>query len=118
MADEMPPPILLAVIAADYIHRDPASGRSTIVSIIRFPPVPEFPHTIRGIWVYLAVTEVTRATRIKVSLVSPNDQPVGEIFWDLQLMEPLFVYEAIGMFGDVSFNIPGTYFLRACVRRW
>lgn len=109
------PPIILAILPADYVHTDPTTGKKTVLGVLggvyafAFPAVHEF------LAVYIAVTDVYNEVVISVEVVevAAGDEPVNVGELTVKAASPLQVIEFGIPWPDVIFPRPGEYRLQA-----
>jgi len=110
---DMPPPVLLSVVAGEGLHRSLGTGRFSLLNILLGVGVEALPLTLPTLGVYVAVTEVVRDTHINVQLVTPGgDELAVGLGWNLKGGDPLVIHEMGTEFVGVTFRAPGDYALR------
>jgi hypothetical protein len=68
-----PPPLVLAVLTADAVHRDPATGKLSILGVVNEVRAASYPATLPFLAVYLAVTDGHGEVRLRVRVVDAAD---------------------------------------------
>jgi hypothetical protein len=111
---ERPPPEVLALIVADGLHRDAATGKFYILGTYSTIFAANFPCTHAGIVVYAALSDGHGNTPIKVRLVDANEErpPVFEAIGSVNFPNPLTVVEIGFAHGNIVFPAPGRYSLQ------
>ena len=68
-----PAPMVLAMILCDAIHQDPATKKSTLLGTFSTINARNFPAVHRQLAVHAAMTNGHGKTRIRLTLVGPNE---------------------------------------------
>lgn len=98
----MSDPYCLAMVLCDAVHRDPATGKSTILGTFSTVGAREFPAPIR-LCVYWAITDAMGEVELTFRLVNAKDilddavEPVFSLLFPIVSPSPLSVNE--GHFG-------------------
>jgi hypothetical protein len=93
MSDErtgIPGPVVLAMVICDAIHQDPATKKCTLLGTFSTITARSFPVVHPGLAIHVALTDGRGKTRIRLSLVSSQEEP-----------QTLFTQE-----GTIQFNDP------------
>ena len=112
MMADLPHPFLLALVPAEVVHRDAVTSKFTMLNAIHRLIVPEFPHTLDSVGVYIAMTEVIRETEIAITLVDPDDEKLGGHQWRVLPQDPVRVFEYALQIKNVVFVRPGLHSFR------
>jgi hypothetical protein len=105
-----PPPIVQSMILADWIHRDPATGKHFILGTYNRIGSPKFPTSQSALHIYLTITETHGPTVLRIRVVDVDDVlgPIHESAHTVDLPDPSRVYEFTFNIG-VVFPAPGDY---------
>ena len=97
------PPLLLALVMADEIRKDPATGKHSIRGIFDALGSPSFPCQPPSIAVYAALTDGHGPTPVRLRLIDVDETrpPVFDVSEVLQFAEPT----ALGQY-SFQFNNP------------
>ncbi len=111
MAVEQQPPDVLAMILADAVHRDLATGKNYIQGTFHGVAVASFPWTLVSMVVYVVLTEGYGETPIRVRLVDAEESrpPILETETRVNFPDPLTVMEVVFPWFNVVFLEPGEY---------
>jgi hypothetical protein len=107
-------PEIIAMILADVVHRDGATGKFSILGIHSVIVAPGFPWTHPHMTVYLALTDGRGETPMKMRLIDADDgdEPIFESETLLNFTDPTDVIELQFVQADVIFPKPGEYRLQ------
>jgi uncharacterized protein DUF6941 len=107
-------PDVLAMVLADGILRDMASGKFYIQGTYSIVSVPEFPWRHGPIMVYIAITNGHGKTPMKVRIVDVDDErePLLEANSEMEFADPLQVVEVVIGCPPIVFPEPGEYRLQ------
>ena len=105
------PPYALALVIADAIHRDPGTGKRTILGCFSSIYAREFPATHPALAVYIAVTEGRGVVPIKVRMVDVDDEkdPIFEVEGEANFQDPRMVMDMDLFIPNLVFPEPGEY---------
>jgi len=113
----MAEPYCLAMVLCDGVHRDAATGKSTILGTFSALGAKEFPARVL-FWVYFAVTDALGPTTLRLRIVDASSgiangsgedaSMVPEASWDHDFEDPLMVLE-VGAQIDTVLPKPGLY---------
>lgn len=84
-----PGPVVLAMVICDAIHQDPATKKCTLLGTFSTITARSFPVVHPGLAIHVALTEGRGHTRIRLSLVSSDDE-----------QQMLFTQEGVIQFAD------------------
>lgn len=94
-------PYCLAMILCDGVHRDPASGKFTLLGTFHAIRATEFPVGIR-LCVYFALTDIIGGHQIRLQVVDASahlddesPEPILTQTSDMAIEDPLMVVEGI-----------------------
>lgn len=114
MSDERlgpPGPVILAMVICDAIHQDPATRKCTLLGTFSTISASKFPVVHPGLAVHVAMTEGRGKTRIRLSLVS-SDEEQRVLFTQegvIQFADPRVVAEINFGIRNLEFPRPGEY---------
>ena len=105
-----PPPIVQSMIVADWIHREPVTGKHFILGTYNRMVAPKFPTPPSALHIYLTITETHGPTVLHIRVVDVDEVfgPIHESVHTVDLPEPNRVYEFTFNIG-VVFPAPGDY---------
>jgi hypothetical protein len=105
---------VLALIVADYVHRDENSGSFTILATRSAIGAREFPWRHARLAVYAALTDGRSDTTLQLRLVDVEAarEPVLEYETVIQFMDPTDDVEVVFHLSDLVFPEPGDYRLQ------
>jgi hypothetical protein len=111
---DFPPPVVLAMLICDHIHRD-SSGKHFILGVFNKLNCSTFPITHPVMAIYLSLTEVQhRGTlRLRVIHVNEDRDPVYVTNAKFEAHDPVAVVEATFSIHNVTFSEPGSYRVQA-----
>jgi hypothetical protein len=111
---EQQPPDVLAVVLADTILRDMATGKLYIQGTYSVIVAQTFPYQHPSIAVYFAITSGHGKTPIKMRLIDVDETraPVFEQAMDFDFPDPLAVVEGVFVAVGPPFPEPGEYRLQ------
>jgi hypothetical protein len=98
-------PLVLAMVVCDWVHRDPATNKHTILGTFSSLAAPHYPATHKRLGIYVALTDVLGLTPITLKLVDVNEtRPEQELAsGKIRCPDPRLVAE-------MGFNVPGVLF--------
>jgi hypothetical protein len=105
-------PLCLALVLADYIHRDRATGKRTILGTFSVIFAPELPATQEFVAVYCALTDGRGRTAIELRLVlvdQEGDQDVARAEGEIDFTDPQMVVEIDMILRGLVFPKAGEY---------
>ncbi len=108
---EQQPPDVLAMVLADTVLHDVASGKFYIEGTYSVIFAQEFPLVYPSIVVYLSITGGHGRTPVKMRLVDvdENDDPIFEAEGQFDFADPLQVVDMVLVGRGVRFPSPGEY---------
>lgn len=108
------PPVVLAMVVAETVLTDMATGRHTIQGTYHSLAAPAFPLVLPWIVVYVALTDGHGETQMRLQLVDVDETqpPLFELEAQVDLSDPLAVAEVIFTQRNVAFPEPGEYRLQ------
>jgi hypothetical protein len=111
MPVEQQPPLVLAMILADTVLLDVATGKNTIQGMYEVLHAPAFPFTQPAIVVYVALTEGHGDTAVQLRLVDVDElhEPLFELETIVNFADPFQVREIVFTHPRVVFPGPGEY---------
>jgi hypothetical protein len=114
MPIEQQPPDVLAMVLADAVLRDLATGKCFIQGTYTVIPARDFPFLHPSIVVYAAITNGHGQTPMKLRLVDANEEQEAlfETETSLLFSDPLVVIEVAFTAANVVFPEPGEYRLQ------
>jgi hypothetical protein len=114
MSPEQQPPIVLAMILADTVLFDVATGKNTIQGIYQMLEAATFPYTHSSIVVYVVLTEGYGETTVCLRLVDMDEvhPPIFELESVLNFADPFDVVDIVFRETKVVFPEPGEYCLQ------
>ncbi len=113
MSDEKlgpPGPVVLAMVICDAIHQDPATKKCTLLGTFSTITARNFPVVHPGLAIHVALTDGRGKTRIRLSLISAEDEP--PMFTQegtLQFADPRVVAEINFGIRNLTIPHPGEY---------
>jgi len=104
-------PDVLAMLFADDIHRETASGKFSILGTYDTVAAPSFPWTLPALIMYLALTDGRGQTPMTIRLVDVDElrPPIFESQATIDFSDPLSVVEMAFFETNVLFPGPGEY---------
>ena len=107
-------PLCLALVLADDIYRDTASGKRTILGTFSVIFSPEMPVTQGQLAVYCALTDGHGKTTIDLKLVridndNMTDEPIAEARGEVDFVDPRMVVELDLKLRGIVFPSAGEY---------
>jgi hypothetical protein len=114
MPVEQPPPLVLAMVLADTVLLDVATGKNTIQGTHQALRAAAFPFTQPSIVVYVALTEGRGDTTVQLRLVDVDElhAPLFELQTVVHFADPFQVREIVFTHPRVVFPEPGEYRLQ------
>lgn len=111
MAVKQQPPYVLAMILADAIHHDLATGKNYIQGTFQVITASSFPWTYPSLVVYVLLTEGYGDTRLRLRLVDGDEArpPIFELETVVNFPDPLAVLEVAFPQFNVVFPEAGDY---------
>jgi hypothetical protein len=111
---EQQPPDVLALILADAVLRDFATGKCFIQGTYSVITAPVFPHVHPLIVAYAAITNGHGQTEMRLRLVDVDEDraAVFEAEAPVEFPDPIAVVEMVFTATNVSFPKPGEYRLQ------
>ena len=113
MASNAPPPYALAMVICDAIHRDPATGKHTILGTFSSIAALDFPVRHPGMGVFISLTDGRGITPLTLKLVSADENVrIFEAGLEVDFEDPRMVLELATNIGNIEFPQPGEYRLQ------
>ena len=114
MADDVPPPVALAMIVCDAIWIDPSHKKPTILGVFSELGAPTFPAAHPLLSVFIDLTDGKGLVRLKLQLVDVDEknEPLFQIESDLEFPDPIAILNIQFGMGNVVFPEPGEYRLQ------
>jgi uncharacterized protein DUF6941 len=108
------PPDVLAMVLADTVLQEPATGKFFIQGTYSVIMATDFPWPHPNLTVYFAITNGHGKTPIKVRLVDVDEdrEPIFQMDAVLDFADPLVVVESVFTARGVQFPEPGEYRLQ------
>lgn len=107
-------PQVLTLTIADVVHRDPSTGKFSLLGIYNTIAAPAFPTIHPSLGVYFALTDGRGKTPLTLRLVDAEEErpPVLTINAVVDSRDPTQVLEAGYTFQRLEFPAPGEYLLQ------
>ena len=107
-------PLAQTIIVCDAVHRDPSTGKFTLLGTFSTLVARKFPCRHGQFCVFIALTECRGRVPLAVKLIridpeGGEDQTVTEVSGELTSPDPLRVHEVVMQLRDVTFEHPGEY---------
>lgn len=114
MSDEKlgpPAPVILAMVLCDAIHQDPATKKCTLLGTFSTITARSFPVMHAALAVHVALTDGRGKTRIRLTLVSSDDEQQVLFSQEgmIQFADPRVVAEINFGIRNLTFPRPGEY---------
>jgi len=108
------PPLPLALLICDGAHRDPATGKWTLLGLFNTLQVAQFPFHMPQMIAYLAMTDAQGKVPIKVKIVDSDEihDPLFIQENEFPIKDPRVVTDIVIGIRGVSFPKPGEYRLQ------
>jgi len=106
-----PGPVVLAMVICDAIHQDPATKKCTLLGTFSTITARSFPVVHPGLAIHVALTEGRGNTRIRLTLVS-SDEEQQVLFTQegtIQFADPRVVAEINFGIRNLALPRPGEY---------
>jgi len=112
-------PIALTLVVCDGAHRDPATGKWTLLGLFNSIRAPEFPVTHAHMVVYLALTEAAGKLTLRFQIVDSeeSEDPIATVDAELQVDNPRVVADLVIPIREVTFPAAGEYRLQVFAAR-
>lgn len=105
--NELPPPFVLSLVAADDVFIDPATSKPTARGIFFSIDLP-LPVRL-DFAILVTLTEVRRMEAIGVAVLDPDDHPIHRATWYVAGDDALRIHSNVTRCSGVQFARPGTY---------
>ncbi|MFO0966583.1 MAG: hypothetical protein U0793_13500 [Gemmataceae bacterium] len=114
MAIEHQPPEVLALVLADYVHRDDNAGKFFIMGTRASIGATSFPFNCPSLGVYVSMIDGRDETLLRLRLVDVDEarEPVLDFETTVRFLDPLEELEAAFRLVDLVFPEPGDYRLQ------
>jgi hypothetical protein len=100
-------PLVLALVVCDAIHRDPSTGKSTLLGLCGGLTARSFPVTHPTLGVYAVLTEGYAPARVVARVVRADGHTViAHLEAEVRLTDPRTVAELSFTFRDLLFPAP------------
>jgi hypothetical protein len=105
-----PPPIVQAMLLADHIHIDPATGKRYILGTYNQLMGVRFPHIVSRLNLFIALTEAHGPTLLRVRVVDMDEEfgSLVESTHSANMFNPNDLYY-FSLTLSVTFPTPGIY---------
>lgn len=108
-------PFPLAMVLCDFIHRDPGTGKCTLIGTFSTIGAKQFPNIHPLFCLYVALTDGRGDLRVRVDLVKLDAAGDSTIFESESLVvfeDPLAILELGFFLEKVTFDTEGEYRIR------
>lgn len=114
MPVEQQPPEVLALVIADYVHRDDSTGKFFILGTRASIGAAAFPFNCPSLAVYVSMIDGRGETPMRLRLIDVDEarDPVLEFDTTLNFLDPTEEVEVVFRLVDLSFPEPGDYRLQ------
>lgn len=105
-----PPPIVQAMLLADHIHIDPATGKRYILGTYNQLMAGKFPNAVPRLCLFIALTEAHGPTLLRLRVVDMDEEigTLAESTHPATMFNPNDLYYfSINL--SVTFPVPGLY---------
>jgi hypothetical protein len=111
---EQPPPEVLALVIADYVHRDETAGKFFILGTRASAGAAAFPFHCPNLAVYAPLIDGRGETSLQLRLIDVDEarEPVVEFETTVNFLDPTDEVEIVFRLADVVFPEPGDYRLQ------
>jgi len=111
MATESNVPTLLNMLTCDGAHRDPGSGKWSLLGLFNSITTSGFPTVHPQMFVYLAIQGAQGKVPLRMQVVASDrkEEPLFKIEAELTVGDPRIVAELVVPFQRVTFTKPGEY---------
>lgn len=112
---EANPPLPLAMVLAEVVHRDATTGMYTLVSTYEAIQAPEFPCEYPSLIVYVALTDGREGAQITLRLIDVDEEGEPVLESEPQtydLADPTLTFQTTFFQPEVVFAEPGEYRLQ------
>lgn len=107
-------PIPLTLLVCDGAHRDPSTGKWTLLGLFNSIQSGQFPSVHTQMVAYLALTDANGKIPIRLQIIDEeSEEPVFRVDAELTIHDPRAVAEIVMPICDVEFQRPGDYRLQA-----
>lgn len=104
-------PRCLALMMCEGVHKDPGTGKLSLLGIFNSLPTKQFPFTV-SFWVYVCLTDIRQPTPIGIRMTHTDLLGGGESTLEFtgiaDLSDPLGVVHITRM-ANVTFHLGGTH---------
>ncbi|MBI4581783.1 MAG: hypothetical protein HY718_18955 [Planctomycetes bacterium] len=106
-----PGPVVLAMVICDAIHQDPATKKCTLLGTFSTITARSFPVVHPGLAIHVALTDGHGKTRLRLSLVSLEEEPQTLFTQEgtIQFADPRVVAEINFGIRNLTLPHPGEY---------
>jgi hypothetical protein len=118
MAEELPPPIALAMIICDAIWIDPSTGKPTLLGMFSSIAAKTFPATHPLLATHVCLTDGEGVIPIKIRLIDADEEndPLFELEAELEFPDRRAIIDMNAHMKDIAFPAPGEYRLQLFAR--
>lgn len=111
MDSEPRTPYATAVILCDAVHRDPVTGKNTLLGTFSTITSRRFPATHAAMCAYVVLTDgVGRSDlALRIDAADETSPPIAEAQFDVDFDDPRQTFEIVVRFADVGVSKPGEY---------
>ena len=111
------PPLVLSMLICDAIHRDPGTGKHTLLGIFNVIRVSKFPSMFPTMSLYISLTEVIGEYPVHVQIIDADEErdPIYYHTGNLKCKDPLQVVELAIPITNVTYPRLGEYRIRVFV---
>jgi hypothetical protein len=104
-------PYALAMVVCDFVWRDPATGKCTILGTFSSIGAPAFPCSHPLMAVFVTVTDGRGKTPVKLRLIDADEEnePLFEGEVEVEWTDPRMIVEMIFVVQGIAFPAPGEY---------
>ena len=108
---QVPPPFPLAIVVADAIHRDPATGKSYILGTFSGLAAADFPASHPSLALYVSLSGGRGKVPVRVDFVRTNedDEIVASAEAEVEFPDPRTIVDIALTFQGLVFPAPGEY---------
>lgn len=111
MSSEARSPYVLALVLCDAVHRDPVTGKNSLLGTFSTVTARAFPATHAAMCAYVALTDGAgrQQVELRVAPAARADAPVAAASFDLECDDPRMTFEVVVRLSDVVFPAAGEY---------
>jgi hypothetical protein len=111
MSSEARSPHVLALVLCDAVHRDPVTGKNSLLGTFSTVTARSFPATHATMCAYVALTDGVGRQQIEFRLTPAGrtDAPIAAASFDLDFDDSRMTFEVVVRLTDVVVPAPGEY---------